>query len=58
MSAGHSLRRQNYSFVSVTPPVTHHTPSDHFNRVYLAVVTAIILTFGTFATIAMLSAGR
>ena len=58
MSAGHSLRRQNYSFVSVTPPATHTTPTDNFMRVFLAVITAIALTFASFATIAMLSAGR
>jgi len=58
MSAGHSMRRQNYSFVSITPPATHSTPSDHFMRVFVAVVTAIALTFATFATIAMLNAGR
>lgn len=58
MSAGHSLRRQNYSFVSVTPPAAHTTPTDKFMRVFLAVITAIALTFASFATIAMLSAGR
>ena len=56
MSAGHSLRRQNYSFVTITPPDTHYEASEHFTRVYIAVVTAIVLTFGTFATIAMLAA--
>jgi len=58
MSAGHSLRRQNYSFVTITPPVTHTTPSDDFMRVFVAVVTAIALTFATFATIAMLGTGQ
>ena len=58
MSAGHSLRRQNYSFVTITPPATHTTPSDHFVRVFVAVVTAIALTFATFATIAIFAAGR
>jgi len=58
MSAGHSMRRQNYSFVTITPPDAHYKASEHFTRVYIAVVTAIVLTFGTFATIAMLAAGR
>lgn len=58
MSAGHSMRRQNYSFVTITPPDTHTTPSDHFMRVFIAVVTAIALTFVTFATIAILGAVR
>jgi hypothetical protein len=58
MSAGHSMRRQNYRFVTVTPPDTHDQASEHFTRVYVAVVTAIVLTFGTLATIAMLAAGR
>lgn len=58
MSAGHSMRRQNYSFVTMTPPDTHTTPSDHFMRVFLGVVAAIALTFVTFATIAILGAVR
>jgi hypothetical protein len=58
MSAGHSMRRQNYRFVTITPPDTHSTPSEHFTRVYVAVLSAIVLTFATFATIAMLGAGR
>ena len=58
MSAGHSMRRQNYSFVTITPPDTQITPSDNFMRVFVAVVTAIVLTFATFATVAMFAAGR
>ena len=58
MSAGHSLRRQNYSFVTITPPDAHSTAADHHMRVFVAVVTAIALTLATFATIAMLTAGR
>jgi hypothetical protein len=58
MSAGHSMRRQNYSFVTINPPDTQYEASEHFTRVYVAVVTAIVLTFGTFATIAMLAAAR
>lgn len=58
MSAGHSMRRQNYSFVTITPPDTGSTPSEHFTRVYAAVAGAILLTFATFGTIAMLGAGR
>ena len=53
VSAGHSLRRQNYSFVSVTPPVVANTEV-HPKRVIMAVVTAIALDLATFATIASL----
>ena len=63
MSAGHSLRRQNYSFVSLVPPITHSsstsTPSAiHRMRVVIAVATAIALDFATFASISMLITGR
>ena len=60
MSAGHALRRQNYSFVTVTPPVASHSaaPAMHFMRVVVAVVTAIALDLATFATISTLIIGR
>jgi hypothetical protein len=63
MSAGHSLRRQNYSFVTLTPPITHssstHTPTAmHRMRVVIAVATAVALDFVTFASISMLITGR
>lgn len=57
MSAGHSLRRQNYSFVTITPPTTHTTSEMHRMRVVLAVVTAVGLTLATFASISMLITG-
>ena len=53
MSAGHSLRRQNYSFVTITQPVAANTEL-HFKRVVMAVVTAVALDLATFATIASL----
>jgi len=60
MSAGHSLRRQNYSFVHVTPPTPHTTsPSElHRMRIVLAVITAVALNFATVASISMLMTGR
>lgn len=58
MSAGHSMRRQNYSFVTLTPTESHTTPSDHFMRVFVAVLTAIALTFVTFTTLVLFAAGR
>ena len=53
MSAGHSLRRQNYSFVAITPPVAANTEM-HPRRVIMAVITALALDLATFATIAAL----
>jgi hypothetical protein len=53
MSAGHSLRRQNYSFVAITPPVVANTEM-HVKRVIMAVITAVALDLATFATIASL----
>ena len=53
MSAGHSLRRQNYSFVAATQPVVANTEL-HLKRVIMAVVTAVALDLATFATIASL----
>jgi hypothetical protein len=53
MSAGHSLRRQNYSFVTITPPVVANTEL-HLKRVLMAVVTAVALDLATFATISSL----
>jgi hypothetical protein len=60
MSAGHSLRRQNYSFVQITPPTPHTTtPSElHRMRIVVAVLTAIALNFATVASISMLITGR
>lgn len=60
MSAGHSMRRQNYAFVTMTQPLAseHASPSMHFMRIVLAVVSAIALELATFATVSMLIAGR
>jgi hypothetical protein len=60
MSAGHSLRRQNYSFLTITPPVVSHntSPATHFMRVVVAVTTAVALDLATFATISTLITGR
>jgi hypothetical protein len=60
MSAGHSLRRQNYSFVTITPPVASHSasPAMHLMRVAVAVASAVALELATFATISMLVTGR
>ena len=52
MSAGHSLRRQNYSFVAITPPVAAANTEMHPKRVIMAVITALVLDLATFATIA------
>jgi hypothetical protein len=60
MSAGHSLRRQNYSFPSMTPPTPHTASASemHRMRVVLAVVIALVLNFATVASISMLITGR
>ncbi len=60
MSAGHSLRRQNYSFVTITPTVATHGTSwaMHFTRVVVAIVSAVALDVAIFATISMLITGR
>ncbi len=60
MSAGHSLRRQNYSFVTLTPPVASDdvTPAMHVMRILVGVATAVALTIVTFATISTLIVGR
>src|SRR6266545_2434598 len=60
MSAGHSLRRQNYSFVTLTPPMASDdvSPAMHFKRIVIAVATAVALTIVTFATISTLITGR
>ena len=58
MSAGHSLRRQNYSFVTVTPASSHTSSAMHLMRVVVAVVTAAALDIATFASISMLITGR
>jgi hypothetical protein len=54
MSAGHSLRRQNYSFPSMTPPTPHTASELHHMRVVLAVAIALVLNFATVASISML----
>jgi len=53
MSAGHSLRRQNYSFVAITTPVAANTEM-HPKRVIMAVITALALDLATFVSIASL----
>ena len=58
MSAGHSLRRQNYSFVGTIPPVTHASSSTHFPRVIVAMVSAAALELATLATLMVLITGR
>jgi hypothetical protein len=60
MSAGHSQRRQNYTFVTLTPPAASHrsTPAIHHMRVLIAVVGAIALDLATFTTLSMIIAGR
>jgi len=58
MSAGQSLRRQNYSFVTVTPPTAHASSAMHLMRVVVAVVTAATLDIASFASISMLITGR
>jgi len=68
MSAGQSLRRQNYSFMTITQPVASQSPSRsrshsaphpmHFMRVAAAVASAIALELATFATLSMLITGR
>ena len=59
MSAGQSLRRQNYSFPSMTPSPTPPTPTElHHMRVVLAVVIAVVLNFASVASISMLVTGR
>lgn len=58
VSAGHSLRRQNYSFVTITPPVASTSPVMHGMRVVVAIVTAVVLDLATFATISTLITGR
>ena len=64
VSAGQAIRRQNFSFMSVTPPVASHSASDtathamHYMRIVLAVVSAAALELATFATVSMLITGR
>jgi len=65
MSAGQSLRRQNYTFMTITPPVPSHSASHlsashpmRFMRIVVAVVGAIALELATFATVSMLITGR
>ncbi len=58
VSAGHSLRRQNYSFVTITPPVASTSPVMHGMRVVVAIVTAVVLDLATFATISTHITGR
>lgn len=60
MSAGHSLRRQNYSFVTIPTPAASHSGSTAVKlmRVVVAVVSAVALDLATVATISMLMTGR
>lgn len=58
MSAGQSLRRQNYSFPSITPTTPHTASELHHMRVVLAVVIAVVLNFASVASISMLITGR
>jgi hypothetical protein len=51
LSAGHSLRRQNYSFVAITEPVAAADTAMHPKRVIMAVITAVALDLATFAVI-------
>lgn len=57
MSAGHSLRRQNYNFVTITPPATHTSSAVHFPRFVVAIVSAAALELATVATLLMLITG-
>ena len=57
MSAGHSLRRQNYSFVTIPPPAKHTSGSMHVMRFVVAFVSAGALALATFATVTMFIAG-
>jgi len=52
------LRRQNYSFPSITGPTPDTTSEMHHMRVVLAVVIALVLNFATVASISMLITGR
>jgi hypothetical protein len=58
MSAGHSMRRQNYSFPSITPPTPHTASEMHHMRVVVAVLTAVALNIATLASVSMLVTGR
>lgn len=60
MSAGHSLRRQNYSFVTIPPPIASASTSTatHLVRLLVTVVSAGALDIAIFATISMLITGR
>jgi len=60
MSAGHSLRRQNYSFVSIKPTVLPQGTSwaMHITRLIAVIFSAVALDVATFATISMLITGR
>ena len=61
MSAGHSLRRQNYNFVTLAPIVTpsgstrETSWTAHGTRIAVAIVLAIVLDLATFATITSLA---
>jgi len=61
MSAGQSLRRQNYTFMAaITPPVAAHsaTPAMHYMRIVVAIVGAVALELATLATVSLLITGR
>ena len=59
MSAGQSLRRQNYSFpVTITPPTTQPSGPTHFMRIAAAVATAAALNIALVASVSVLITGR
>jgi hypothetical protein len=58
MSAGHSLRRQNYSFVAATPAASDSTAPKHVARFIVAIICAVVLDIATFATITMFLTGK
>jgi heme/copper-type cytochrome/quinol oxidase subunit 4 len=63
MSAGHSLRRQNYSFAAVTPAATSHSTFTMYVlrfvlSIIVAIVTAVALDVAVFATISLIVTGR
>jgi hypothetical protein len=57
VSAGHSLRRQNYSFATVTPTAASHRASRVLSLGRFILV-ALVLDVAAFAAVSMLIAGR